>query len=115
MKTLSAKPTQGPWHVGVMNDGLFIIDQKPCPPTEFVHPGHEPAPKVLATVHYLDGEHGRVSDANAMIMAAGWEMLRALKDIVAQWDMTSNKKGTVDQGNIQAARDAIRKAQGMED
>ncbi len=65
------------WFVGVMNDAQFIIDQKPCPPTDFVHPGHEPAPKVIAKV--LDQENAKEeTDANARLLAAAPELLQAV-------------------------------------
>lgn len=64
------------WYVGVMNDAQFIIDQKPCPPTEFVHPGHEPAPMVIARVY--DQDDPKVTDANAKTLGAALDMKRAL-------------------------------------
>lgn len=64
------------WYVGTMNDGLFIIDQKPCPPTDFVHPGHDPAPNVIATVHTQDDP--KAADANAKVLGASQDMKKAL-------------------------------------
>lgn len=64
------------WYVGVMNDAQFIIDQKPCPPTEFVHPGHDPAPNVIARV--FDQEKKQETDDNAKLLASSPELLKAL-------------------------------------
>jgi len=75
-KEVSVKPLKT-WYVGVMNDTQFIIDQKPCPPTDFVHPGHEPAPKVIAKV--FDQETAKEeTDANARLLAAAPELLQAV-------------------------------------
>lgn len=73
---MSEKKHADSWYVGVINDGLFIIDEKPCPPTEFVHPGHDPAPNVIATVCNQDDPKEMYS--NAKILAAALDMKKAL-------------------------------------
>jgi hypothetical protein len=112
MESVIATPTPGPWYVGTMNDGQFIINQPPRPVNggDYINPNQKDV-KVLATVHYLDGEPGRVPDANARILAAGPELLAALKEIVDQWYLPENKHGAIGRQTIQQARDAIAKAE----
>jgi hypothetical protein len=73
---MSEKKRSDTWYVGVMNDCQFIIDEKPCPPTEFVHPGHDPAPNVIAKV--IDQADPKETDANAKTIAAAPDMKKAL-------------------------------------
>lgn len=105
MTTETAK-IMGPWFVGVMNDALFIIDQKPCPPTEFVHPGHEPSPNVIATVCNQD-DH-KETDANGRMLAAAPELYKAAKKALRSLENGGSENKPQLQ---QELRDAIRKAE----
>lgn len=105
MTTETAK-IMGPWFVGVMNDGLFIIDQKPCPPTEFVHPGHDPAPNVIATV--CNQEDWKDTDANAYLLSAAPELYKVAKKALRSLQNGGSENHPALQ---QELRDAIRKAE----
>ena len=103
--TTTAKSV-GPWFVGAMNDGLFIIDQKPCPPTEFVHPGHDPAPNVIATV--CNQDDWADTDGNARLLAAAPELLMVAKKALRSLENGGSENKPQLQ---QELRDAIRKAE----
>lgn len=97
------------WYVGVMNDALFIIDKKPCPPTEFVHPGHEPAPNVIATVHNQDDP--KETDANAKLIAAAPDLLeacrKAFKALQPFFNITTRPTATQSNIAVMTANDSL--------
>ena len=105
MTTETAKVVE-PWFVGVMNDALFIIDKKPCPPTEFVHPGHDPAPNVIATVCNQDDP--KETDANGRLLAAAPELLKVAKMALRSLENGGSENKPQLQREL---RDAIRKAE----
>ena len=77
--TLKAKQE---WFVGCMNDAQFIITKKPCPPTDFVHPGHDDPPDVIAKV--CDQQDKNETDRNARLLAASPKMYAAIKDALKE-------------------------------
>lgn len=67
--------TPGPWYVGSMNDGLFVIDRRPEHSTDSgVRDGG--LTLVIAAVAML--KHP-IAQANANLLAAAPEMLESLK------------------------------------
>jgi hypothetical protein len=52
VKQKAEAATPGPWFVGAMNDGLFVIDQPPRPSNDDVQPKHKV--KCLAKFEYAE-------------------------------------------------------------
>lgn len=80
---MSATHTPGPWHVGAMNDALFIIKQPPSPsgsdvPIDTSHPGQF----VIAKPAELDDFE--ITRANARLIAAAPRLLASLKEAVKE-------------------------------
>lgn len=70
----------GPWFVGAMNDGLFIIDEPPRPaPVDFINPNAGQNTRVIAKLP----ENDRRADKEAAVLAAGPELVGALREAYA--------------------------------
>lgn len=76
---LDKAATPGPWHVGAMNDALFIIDQ---PPRHFTD---NPLPPDGVTITIAAIAMLSMADANAALIVALRnhlpEILKALKEV----------------------------------
>jgi hypothetical protein len=78
--TISTDPaTLRAWHLGAMNDGLFIIDAPPRPSTDDIFPDREDGPTLILNVTDLPHAKAQaIVDAHnatlSAITAAGYEI-----------------------------------------
>lgn len=79
MNKANHKTTGGPWYVGAQNDALYVINKPPRPSTDDINP--EQDVEVIAKIY--DRPTPGETDANARVMAAGWELLEACKAVEA--------------------------------
>ena len=102
------KHTPGPWHVGTMNDCLFIINQQPRPSHDEVNfegSGFATVDnfEIIAKLDYPD------ADANARLIAAAPDLLDALNRVMQEW----NERKHLTLATRQAIDAAIAKAEGQ--
>lgn len=105
----AAKHTPGPWivsHAGTGRDGKFVIDEY------FVTV--DGADMAIAA-DIIDPITGKLSEANARLIAAAPDLLAALQeladDISERHDLTSRSTNPGIKNTVAAARAAIAKAQ----
>lgn len=90
---MSEKPEINMWHLGSMNDGLFIIDTPPRPSTDDIHGERTDGPSMVLKAHGLSvADAQAICDAhNASIEAASEVLKRALEPFVSAFDKAHAK------------------------
>lgn len=106
---MDSKTVASNWHLGSMNDGLFIIDQPPRPSTDDVNADRHDGPEVVIPVHGLTVKQAQaVCDAhNAAIIdlvAHGAQLRKALQDLVSCHDAFESSTGNFEEAYYKLAK-----------